>query len=356
MVAVDRSPAGATGEPVIRTEQLTKRYGELTAVDSLDLQVWAGEVYGLLGPNGAGKTTTILMLLGLSEPTSGQARVLGLDPSRKPLEVKRRVGYLPDNAGFYGEMSGRANLRYTARLNRLSSQVTEPRIQSLLDQVGLAEVADRRVDTYSRGMRQRLGIADALVKDPQVLILDEPTVGIDPQGVTEILALIRGLAEQRGIAVLLSSHLLSQVQSVCDRVGIFSLGRLVAQGTVADLGRVAGGTLAVEVGAVGAAGRPAALSEIASAIRELPGIAAVTSDPSRPDIALLEATVDPRPRLAEALAGAGLRLVHLRRREEDLGAIYARLAGGMAGRPAGSDADGGSASKTSSASRSGGEA
>ena len=159
-------PAGApaaTPETIIRTKGLTKRYGELTAVDRLDLDVRRGEVFGLLGPNGAGKTTTILMLLGLSEPTAGEARVDGLDPTRQPLEVKRRVGYLPDNVGFYGSMSGRQNLRYTCRLNGFDRAESEERIARLRDEVGLSDAADRPVETYSRGMKQRLGIADALV-------------------------------------------------------------------------------------------------------------------------------------------------------------------------------------------------
>ncbi|MEA2518679.1 MAG: type transport system ATP-binding protein, partial [Chloroflexota bacterium] len=159
----------------IRTRGLTKEYGDLVAVDHLDLEVQAGEIFGLLGQNGAGKTTTILMLLGLTEPTAGQARVVGLDPARHPLEVKRRVGYLPDAVGFYGDMSGRDNLRYTARLNRIPRAEADPAIDLALEQVGLAARADSPTDTYSRGMLQRLGIADALIKDPDVLILDEPT-------------------------------------------------------------------------------------------------------------------------------------------------------------------------------------
>jgi ABC-2 type transport system ATP-binding protein len=227
--------------PLLRTQQLTKKYGDFTAVDGLSIELRHGEIYGLLGPNGAGKTTTILMLLGLSEPTSGEARVLGLDPTRSALEVKRRVGYLPDAVGFYPGLTGRENLRYTARLNGLPRTDAEAKITSLLDEVGLAEAADRPVETYSRGMLQRLGIADALMKDPEILILDEPTTAIDPTGVTQLLALIRGFVAQRGIGVLLSSHLLEQVERLCDRIGIFSRGRLVAEGSVGELSRRAGG-------------------------------------------------------------------------------------------------------------------
>jgi ABC-2 type transport system ATP-binding protein len=228
----------------IRSRGLTKVYGERTAVDRLDLDVRAGEIFGLLGQNGAGKTTTILMLLGLTEPTAGHARVAGLDPTRHPLEVKRRVGYLPDSVGFYGNLTGRENLRYTARLNAIPADLAEPRIDEVLEQVDLVERADTRTDTYSRGMLQRLGIADALVKDPEILILDEPTTSIDPLGVVDILRLLRRLVDERGLAILLSSHLLSQVQSVCDRVGIFADGRLIGLGTVDELAARFGGRAA----------------------------------------------------------------------------------------------------------------
>jgi ABC-2 type transport system ATP-binding protein len=245
------TPAAGPGraEPVIRTRKLTKRYGALTAVDRLDLEVYPGEVFGLLGQNGAGKTTTILMLLGLSEPTDGEARVMGLDPAWEPREVKRRVGYLPDAVGFYGGMTGRENLRYTARLNGLDRKEAAASIERVLQQVSLTDRADDPVETYSRGMRQRLGIADALVKSPDLLILDEPTTSIDPIGVVEILDLLRALVDEHGLAIMLSSHLLSQVQTVCDRIGIFTAGRLVGVGTVAELATTFGdGSAAIEVG------------------------------------------------------------------------------------------------------------
>jgi len=233
--AAAREAAAADDSVVIRTRKLTKTYGDLVAVDRLDLEVRRGEIFGLLGQNGAGKTTTILMLLGLSEVTEGEARVVGLDPTRYPLQVKRRVGYMPDSVGFYDDLTGRENLRYTARLNRIPDKEANDTIEAVLDQVGLLARADDRTDTYSRGMIQRLGIADALVKDPDVLILDEPTTAIDPLGVVEILELLRRVVDDRGTAVLLSSHLLNQVQEVCDRIGIFASGRLIGQGTMPDL-------------------------------------------------------------------------------------------------------------------------
>lgn len=235
MGAADVAPA-----PLVEARHLTKRYDGFVAVDDLTFGVAAGEIYGLLGPNGAGKTTTILMLLGLSEPTSGEARVLGLDPARQPLEVKRHVGYLPDSVGFYGRLSGRENLDYTARLNGIEPDAAAERIDDLLAAVGLSDAADKPADTYSRGMLQRLGVADALVKSPSVLILDEPTASIDPAGVAELLGLIRTLVTEQRLAVLLSSHLLSQVEQLCDRVGIFSRGRLVAEGSVEALAERAG--------------------------------------------------------------------------------------------------------------------
>jgi ABC-2 type transport system ATP-binding protein len=264
----------ASGSYPIHTRGLTKAYGDLLAVDHLDLDVKAGEIFGLLGQNGAGKTTTILMLLGLTEPTDGTARVVGLDPARNPLEVKRRIGYLPDSVGFYADLTGRQNLRYTARLNRIPSKAAEMTMDAVLDQVGMTARADDRAGTYSRGMLQRLGIADALLKDPDVLVLDEPTTAIDPIGVVEILDLLRHLVTTRGMSILLSSHLLNQVQSVCDRVGIFAAGRLIGVGTVESLAeRFGDGLSHVEAGFEfeGDAQR----DEVESVIRGIDGVVSV---------------------------------------------------------------------------------
>ena len=155
---------------IIRTEGLTKRYGDYTAVDGLNLEVKEGEVFGLLGPNGAGKTTTILMLLGLTEPSSGRAWVDGHDSTREPIAVKRIVSYLPDNVGFYEDMTGRENLRFTARLNGIEESIIDEKITILAQKVGLSEAIDKKAGTYSRGMKQRLGIADILIKDPKVVV------------------------------------------------------------------------------------------------------------------------------------------------------------------------------------------
>jgi ABC-2 type transport system ATP-binding protein len=223
-------------EPVvIETRGLTKRYGHHAAVRDLTLEVREGEIFGFLGPNGAGKTTTILMLLGLTPPTAGAAGVCGLDPAHDPVAVKRVVGYLPENVGFYDDLTGVQNLKYVARLNGLGDGAAMPRITTLLDQVGLTAAAGQRVGTYSRGMRQRLGIAEVLLKEPRVVILDEPTLGLDPDGTVRMLDMIRALSRERGLTVFFSSHLLDQVQRVSDRIGIMLQGRLAAAGSLGEL-------------------------------------------------------------------------------------------------------------------------
>ena len=215
-------------EIIIRTSELVKQYGDVTAVDHLNLEIHKGEVFGLLGPNGAGKTTTTLMLLGLTDPTSGTAEINGLDCTRDALAVKKIVGYLPDNVGFYPDMSGRENLIFSGMMNGLTRKAAEERAVGLLERVGMTYAADRKTGTYSRGMRQRLGIADVLMKDPEIIIMDEPTLGIDPSGMRELTALIRELSVKDGRTILISSHELYQIQEISDRVGIFVKGRMIA--------------------------------------------------------------------------------------------------------------------------------
>lgn len=224
-------------EIIIRTNELVKQYGDVTAVDHLNLEIHKGEVFGLLGPNGAGKTTTTLMLLGLTDPTSGSAEISGLDCTRDSLAVKKIVGYLPDNVGFYPDMSGRDNLIFSGMMNGLTRKEAEERAVGLLERVGMTYAADRKTGTYSRGMRQRLGIADVLMKDPEIIIMDEPTLGIDPSGMRELTALIRELSVKDGRTILISSHELYQIQEISDRVGIFVKGRMIACGRIDELGR-----------------------------------------------------------------------------------------------------------------------
>jgi ABC-2 type transport system ATP-binding protein len=223
------------GEPAIQTRDLCKRYGAQAAVDRLNLSVAEGAVFGFLGPNGAGKTTTLLMLLGLTEPSSGTARVLGLDPRRQPIRVKRQVGYLQENMGFYRDLDARQMLAFIAELNDLPAREAGERAEAALQAVGLAGEASKKIGAYSRGMRQRLGLAEILLKQPRIAFLDEPTIGLDPDGTARMLEVIERLAREQGMTVLLCSHLLEQVERVCTRIGIMIGGRLVAEGTLAEL-------------------------------------------------------------------------------------------------------------------------
>ncbi len=299
---------------VIEAHNLTKRYNGTAVVKSISFAVAPGEIFGLLGPNGAGKTTTILMLLGLSDISDGEARVLGYDPVREPLAVKRRVGYLPDQVGFYDNISAAENLRYTARLIGLEPAAREEKIAAALVHVGLSDVADNRVGTFSRGMRQRLGLAEILMKEVQIAILDEPTSGLDPQATVELLEIIRDL-KHRGVSVLLSSHLLDRVQSVCDRVALFNEGNIALIGTVGELGRqVLGGGFSVEVEAEG--------QGLAECLAKVPGVRAVEAiDAHR--VRMLS-DHDVRPEAAAAVVAAGGRLLRLSIDEPSLEAIYTR--------------------------------
>ncbi|MBN1690147.1 MAG: ABC transporter ATP-binding protein [Dehalococcoidia bacterium] len=223
---------------IVETRNLTKTYGKFTAVNSLNLRIEEGEVFGLLGPNGAGKTTTILMLMGFCEPTSGSVLVNGYNPLREPIKVKSIVGYMPEKIGFYDDMTARENLEYTGRLNGLRGSSLKARIDELFEVVGLRDRANQPVGTFSHGMKQRLGIADVMIKRPKIAILDEPTSGIDPEGTDQVLDLIKTMAQQK-VTVIISSHLLHQLQKVCTGVGIFSRGQLIATGSVDKLGREA---------------------------------------------------------------------------------------------------------------------
>jgi ABC-2 type transport system ATP-binding protein len=301
-------------EAVIETQGLTKHYGKITAVDQLDLSIQAGEIYGLLGPNGSGKTTTILMLLGLTEPTAGSARVLGFDPVREPLKVKARVGYLPDQVGFYDELTARENLAYIAKLNAIPRPEAQRRIDEALERMGLADVADRRVSTYSRGMKQRLGLAELLLKRPQVIILDEPTLGLDPEAARGFLQSIKDLKAE-GITILLASHLLHQVQAVCDRVGLFHRGRKVLEGAVPELARrVLGGAYRIRLQAW-------ARQDLTQTLQQLPGVVSVRREDSTYE---LEAQSDLRAEVARAVLDAGGQLLTLELEEPSLDEIYTR--------------------------------
>lgn len=301
---------------IVEARDLRKSYNGVQAVDGLTLEIREGEIYGLLGPNGSGKTTTILILLGLTEPTGGEVRVCGFKPAREPLKVKRLVGYLPENVGFYEDLTARENLRFIARLNGIPDRESKKRIEEVLEQVGLSEVADRLVGTYSRGMRQRLGIADVLIKQPRLAILDEPTTGIDPEGASQILDMIVRMRDERGMTIMLSSHLLHQVQRICDRVGIMHRGQLVAEGSVDELGaRTSGEGLELEVQVVGTG------PELIAALEALAGVREVKAEGER---LLIRCEEDVRGAIARTVVEHGAELLELRRRSFTLEEIYLR--------------------------------
>ena len=302
-------------EEMIIISGLTKKYGEKTAVDHLNLKAQKGEVFGLLGPNGAGKTTTILMLLGLTEPAEGSAFIDGINCTRDAMKVKRITGYLPDNVGFYPDMTGRENLRFTGRLNGLSPEETEKRIDGLIEKVGMTGAIDQKTSTYSRGMKQRLGIADVLMKDPKVIIMDEPTLGLDPEGMKEFLHLIRQLAVEDGRTILISSHQLYQIQQVCDRVGIFVQGRMIACGKISGLGQQLAmeNHYALEIEAAPLDDRFLAF------ISSLDGVRDISGEGAR---MLIHADRDLRKDVTAFLVKNDYELLHLRQKGGDLDEIY----------------------------------
>ena len=300
---------------VVETQNLTKRYHDKLAVNALNLTVEEGEIFGFLGPNGAGKTTTILMLLGLTEATSGRATVCGFDPTRESLEVKRRVGYLPENPGFYEDISARENLLYMARLNRIPEDEAHRRTTEVLEQVGLSDDGRRLVREFSRGMKQRLGIAEVLVKNPRAVFLDEPTLGIDPDGAIRILELIKGLNRDRNLTVMLSSHQLEQVQAICSRIGIIVKGRLIVQGKMDDLGRAIlkerQWNFLLEVGG--------STNGLENDLRAINGIDEIEK---RRQGLFLRCTRDIRPELVSLLARKNIPLLQLRSEDPTLEEIY----------------------------------
>ena len=298
----------------IETKDLTKNYGKVTVVDHLNLHVKESEVFGLLGPNGAGKTTTILMMLGLTEPVSGTVRIFGFDSTREPIKVKRIVGYLPEAVGFYDNLTARENLEFVADLNNISRAESKQRVDKALEMVGLTAERDMPTGKFSRGMKQRLGIADVLIKEPKLIILDEPTSGLDPQGINQLLELIAGLPKM-GTTVLLSSHQLYQVQKVCQSIGILSKGKMVIEGTIDKLGReaMAGGRYIIEIEIA----EPK--TELADIIRKVQGVEKVEADGN---MLKISAASDLRSQIAKVVVGNDALLVQMKVHEFSLDDIY----------------------------------
>ncbi|MGF1470595.1 MAG: ABC transporter ATP-binding protein [Rubrobacteraceae bacterium] len=294
-------------EFVIETQGLTKTYGKTSAVKGLDLNVQRGEVYGFLGPNGAGKTTTLRMLLGLIKPSSGSASVLGRRPGE--YEMLRRVGGLVESAAFYPYLSGQANLEVVARLGGVKG--VESRVGEVLQKVGLSERAKDKYKKYSTGMKQRLGVGAALLKDPELLILDEPTNGLDPRGMADMRELIReaGSGER---TVLLSSHLMGEVEQICDRVGVIRKGELIAEGTVDEL-RGPGAILV----------RADPMEEAVRVVEELPEVEEAEVQKN----GLLRIPVDPEKssQISHKLASAGIRVGEIRPEQRSLEEVFFEL-------------------------------
>ena len=231
---IEKTEGPVMSEIVIETSQLVKKYENQTVVDNLDMAVFEGEIFGFLGPNGAGKTTTMKMLLGLVHPTSGTGTVAGHDIVREVLEVRKSCGVLPDPAGFYDNLTARQNLRFYGKLYGLRGKDLESKADATLDLVGLHDAKDKKIGKFSKGMKQRFGVAQAIVHDPPVLMFDEPTAGIDPQGSEDFRTLMRQL-KSRGKTIFLTSHIMPEVEAICDRIGIIVSGRMDICGNVDEL-------------------------------------------------------------------------------------------------------------------------
>ncbi|MBE9512708.1 MAG: ABC transporter ATP-binding protein [Chloroflexi bacterium] len=304
-----------TKQLIVETVNLTKNYDDTKVVDGLNLQIEEGDIFGFLGPNGAGKTTTILMLLGLTEPTSGSAHIAGYDSTREPLKVKSITGYVPEKVGFYENLTAAYNLAYTARLNGLPEELVIKRVDEALDVVGLSAVAEQEVGEFSRGMKQRLAIADILVKTPKIAILDEPTLGIDPEGINQMLDLIAKIARERKMTVIMSSHQLHQVQQICNRVGIMVKGRLVVEGLLDQLSSKAAGSKHAAIEIKLTETTPA----IIKAIKQVDGVLSVESSDG---VLHISCSRDLRPQVAKAIIDAGGLLVEMKIQSYALEDIY----------------------------------
>ena len=302
--------SGSDPDVVLRTAGLTRRFGRLTAVADLDLEVSRGQVFGFLGPNGAGKTTTIGMILGLLRPTAGHVEMFGLDTRVHLRRALRRTGAIVESPSFYPHLSGRDNLRVFALL---SGGAEDKRLDEVLALVGLGERAGSKVRTYSLGMRQRLGIAAALVHDPDLVVLDEPTNGLDPAGMREIRQLIKELG-QMGKTVFVSSHLLNEVEQMCDHVGILKAGRLLTQGFVSDMLQ-RGQALEMEV------------TDEDGAVRVLEGLDWVDAVTRQDGRLIVQAPRERAAELSKALAERQIYLSELRPRESTLEEFFLEVTG-----------------------------
>jgi len=302
-------------ENLIVAENLTKQYNGKSVVSNLNLTINRGEIFGLLGPNGAGKSTIILMMLGLTEPSSGSIKVAGYNSTREPIKVKRITGYLPEKLGFYEDLTARQNLKYTAELNSIPEKELDSRIQESLEIVGLEKNKNQAVGTFSKGMKKRLGIADVLIKNPQLAILDEPTEGLDLKIANQILENIQILNREKNITFLISSHQLNLIQKICTRIGIMSRGKLIGEGKIDLLGRglFAEGKYIIEI----------ELSEVTgNIIEQLKKIDKVLNAEMHDNLIEITCDDDVRPQISKLVVENNLLLTRMNIKDSSLEEIY----------------------------------
>jgi len=302
-------------EHIIETKMLTKKYGDLTAVDQLNMNIDEGEIFGFLGPNGAGKTTTILMLMGLSVPSSGTAFVGGFDIVEQSRDIRKIASILPEYSSLYGDLTAYENLDYIGRLNDLTKDEREKRVPEMLEIVGMSDWGDSKAESFSRGMKQRVVIAAALVKGPKVVFLDEPTLGLDPVGTREIRELILRLNKEQDLTVVLTSHILPEIQITCSRVGIINKGRLVVTETIENLTRAMTGSEDRRVEFRLSEVPPGLVGDLES----IEGVKSVTQENGR---LYVYSSVDSDYEVSKTITGHGAVILLMRPREYTLEEIF----------------------------------
>ena len=319
----DQADAGDLAGPVaIRARGLSKRFGSIVALDGLDLDVPSGSIFGLLGPNGAGKTTTIRILTGLARPTAGDATVAGVAVELDSPDLRRRLGYLDQDPRFYGWMRGRELLELVGRLGGLAGAELRAQVSAMLERTGLSSVAERRIAGYSGGMRQRLGIAQALLHRPAVVFLDEPVSSLDPEGRRDVLELVAGLRGET--TVVISTHVLSDVERICDRVAIMDRGRLVAE---AALERLLADHVRPVYRLTPDPGQEPGMEELTRSLRSMPWISSVAAAPSGELRILVADPAVAAASLLPAIVDAGVRLASFERVRPTLEDVFLELVG-----------------------------
>ena len=302
-------------EPMIQTQQLTKQYNDVTAVDQLDISVNPGEIVGFLGPNGSGKTTTLLMLMGLSVPTSGTASVGGHNVVTHSKEVRKIAAMLPEGAGYYGDLTAKQNLRYIGELNEIPQPELEKRIDELLEIVNLTKWADSKVGTFSRGMKQRLGITEVLIKKPKVAFFDEPTLGLDPKSTKELRDILIKLNKEQNLTILLSSHLLYEIQQTCQKVLILRKGKLVVSDSIENLsnhfGTAEKTTIEFELTKV--------TSELITKLKDVEGVTSVNKENNK---LFVHSETDKSRELSETITKYGSTILLMKPKEHSLEEIF----------------------------------